>query len=51
MPGNGGWPLVAKVLSATTAKKQIVPVVSELGRGLLASDELVALAHLDGSLW
>lgn len=50
MPGNGRWPLVAKVLSATAARKQILPMVSELGRGLPASDELAALTFLGDSL-
>lgn len=51
MPGNGGWSLVAEGLSVIAIRKQILPMDSELGRGLQASDETVALADTLITAW
>lgn len=51
MPGNGGWPLLAVGLSAIAIRNEILPMVSELGRGLQALDETAALADTLITAW
>lgn len=48
---NGGCPLVTEGLSATAIRNQILPMVTELGRGLKALDETAALADAVVTAW